>query len=784
MFNVKLLKLLVSAFIGAGILIGCGGGSSGGTTVPETTTGTIVDPYIVGATMCEDEDQSGTCDSGEQLSTPSTALGQFTFSSPLRAGSHIIVATHGLHNGIPYDLNISGVVDSGGEIEVVSPITTLETKGLTKAQIISLLDSNGSLGLSEADISSDPMGGLSGKTSVTNSELKKLQASLATYGLLKIIESSDEIKVMTPSQLVSSTAVQQITTAMVTAVRNNLNQTTFNTIKTTMDGVRTTANGINPLAGSYIPDVTTDVIIKTAVTAMNRIVEAGYNKSKETDGNITLAIAEANSVATTVVSQIDTIAKYYYGLENKTKLSTIPLAFQSLIPTEIQTGVNNTAGIFVLNADNQIATKQTTKLKNLWSYVELNGGDLGDSTITANRLASDVSSLKITNEANQTITYNFPSTTIDINVSSISNGKNKLSVILSNGDENYLYFYKGLYDANDDNQSLKGDTNYYFNNIKAGGVVANDMFVMVQNFNDSTRSDDDRWIYMLPYDNNNSIAVKNLKSTGGYRVTSINYEQYIVANTNADNAGQDITTSSSLDVRKFVVGKSIAGTLKKIVNNAEVPFTLSDLGTESIWLHAHYIHPTATYTATCKSGSSVCNENSSGNVWIGAQDVHLSSGEYQNSSGNYNVTTGVYSINNLANDIGYKLLAFWREKSILGWEYDINSSTNNNIILGGETKDINGTLANPFTHIKIARKTMFSGQPYYSYSTVTKKDINNIFTINYHFDTVGTTTSYLIYGDVNSTLDFSSTCDIGGNGRCISIQIGGVDDNSTNVTIP
>jgi hypothetical protein len=778
MLSSKFKKILASTFVGASLLAGCGGGSSS-TDTTSSTTGTIVDPYIVGAILCEDVNRSGTCDNGEQLSTASTATGQFTFSSPLTAGSHIIVKTQGLHNGITYDLNISGVVDSGGDIEVVSPITTLEAKGLNKAQIITLLTNAGLTGLSETDISSDPMAGVSGQTSITDAQLKKLQASLATYGLLKIIDSSNEIKAMNSSQLVSSTAVQQITTAMVTAMTNNLNQTTFTNIKTTMDGVRATANGINPLAGSYIPNVTTDVIIKTAVTVMNRIVEAGYKKCNETDGNVTLAIAEANSVAATVVSQIDTIAKYYYGLENKTKLSTIPSNFQSLIPSEIQTGVNNTAGIFVLNEENQIATKQTTKLKNLWDYVELNGGDLGDSIITAHKLASIVSSLKITNEANVTKTYTFPTNQwdCDINVSSISDGKNKLSIILSNGDENYLYFYKGSYDANDDNQSLKGDTNYYFNNIKAGGNVANDMFVMVENFNDANRSDDDRWIYMLP--DNNQISVTNLKSTGGYRVTSINYEQYIVANTNANNAGQDITTTSSIDVRKFVTGQSITGTLKKLdANNTEVPFTLSDLGTESIWLHAHYAHPTATYTATCKVGSNHCSEDSSGNVWIAAQDVHLSLDEYQYQSGNYNLETGVYSINNLAQNIAYTLLAFWKEKDILGWEYNVATPTDNNIVLSGKTKDVNGTLID-YTHIRIVRKTTFSGQPYYSYSPITTKDSNNFFSINYHFDT-SNTLSYLIYGNENSTLDFDSTCGINGNGQCRAITI---DNNLENIVI-
>jgi len=289
MLSSNFKRFLLGSLASATLFIGCGGGGSGEKTPPTTTTGTIVDPYIVGAVLCEDKNKNGTCEtgSGEQLSTPSTLSGQFIFSSPLTPSSHIIIQTQGLHNDIPYDLNTSGVVDSEGEIEIVSPLTTLETRGLSKSQIINILDANGSFGLSTTDISSDPMYDLSGKTSVTDAQLKKLQVSLATYGLLKIIESSDEINAMTPSQLASSTAVQQIATAMVTAMTNNLNLTTFTNIKNTMDGVRTTANTFNPLAGSYIPDVTTNVIIKTAVTAMNRIVEAGYNKSKETDGNIT-----------------------------------------------------------------------------------------------------------------------------------------------------------------------------------------------------------------------------------------------------------------------------------------------------------------------------------------------------------------------------------------------------------------------------------------------------------------------------------------------------------------
>lgn len=788
MLSSNFKRFLLGSLVSATLFIGCGGGGSGGTTPLTTTTGTIVDPYIVGAVLCEDKNKNGTCEtvSGEeQLSTPSNAAGIFTFSSPLTASSHIIIQTQGLHNGLTYDLNLSGVVDSGGKIEVVSPITTLETRGLSKSDIVSLLTTAGLTGLSTTDISSDPMYGLSGKMSVTDAELRKLQASLATYGLLKIMSGSDPLKDMNGSQLVNNDAIKLIASSMVNAIKNALNETTFNAIKNQIDTVRT---NVGTAASNYIPSVTTDVIIKAAVTVMDRIVTAGNTKCNETDGNVTLALQEANNVAASVLAQVNTIGQYYYGLENKNLFNSIPSQYSSLItslPNTIKSGIANDTGVLTLNEDNEFVTHKTTKLKNLWDYVELNGGNLGDNNITAHKLASSVSSLKITNEANQTTTYNFPNTTVDISVSSISDGKNKLSIILSNGDENYLYFYKGSYDANDDNQSLKGDTNYYFHDINASGVEANDMFVMVENFNDVNRNDDDRWIYMLPYDNNNSISVKNLKSTGGYRVTSIDYEQYIVSNTNANNAGQEITTTSGIDVRKFVSGKSITGTLKKLnENNESVPFSFSDLGTESIWLHAHYTHPTATYTAICKSGSSICDENRSGNVWVAAQDLHLTLADYQNQSGSYNLDNGTYTINNLYDNTGYKLLAFWKEKDILGLEYNVTTPTGNDIVLNGQTKDVNGTLINSDTQIRIVRKTTFSGQPYYSYSTITTKGSNNLFSINYHFDTPNTQ-SYLIYGNINSTLDFDSTCGALIPINCKSIKISnGSDDNSTNITIP
>ncbi len=318
MLRSKWKNYLTTAFLSVGVFAGCGGGGSGGTISSNTTIGKIVDPYIVGAVLCEDINKNGICESNEQLSSTSTVDGQFTFSSPLTAGSHIIVKTHGLHNGLTYDLNISGVVDSAGEIEVVSPITTLETRGLTKANIISLLTTAGLTGLSEADISSDPMAGLSGKTSITDSELKKLQASLATYGLLKIMSGSNPLKDINGTQLVNNDAVKQIASSMVSAIKNSLNETTFTTIKNQIDGVRTTAISFNSAAGHYVPAVTTDVIIKTAVTVMDRIVSAGNAKCNESDGNV----AKIGATWTPITEILGHLCQFYLDTKNGSHLDT------------------------------------------------------------------------------------------------------------------------------------------------------------------------------------------------------------------------------------------------------------------------------------------------------------------------------------------------------------------------------------------------------------------------------------------------------------------------------
>ncbi len=171
----KYLKFSGSLIV-ASLLAGCGGGSDNATTPAESTSITIVDPYIEGATVFWDKDGDGVFDVGEPESTPSDSSGKATFNVKVTDGARIIMNTKGTHNGEAYTGTLTANYSSTG---VVSPLTTLEEKGYTKTEIIALLATSG-ITLTEADITADPMIGLSStNTTATDAALAKIQASVA-----------------------------------------------------------------------------------------------------------------------------------------------------------------------------------------------------------------------------------------------------------------------------------------------------------------------------------------------------------------------------------------------------------------------------------------------------------------------------------------------------------------------------------------------------------------------------------------------------------------------------
>ena len=358
----KIFSLSLIAGLTLG-MVGCSSKDSDSSSEEGVTdvVGKIVDPYIVGATLCEDANRDGECSDGEQTSSASSSEGEFSFSAPLTPGSHIITKIQGTHNGLEYDVALCGVVDEDGNVDIVSPLTTLEAKGLSKAQIASILNDAGMDNLDEDDVSSDPMEGLSGKTSVTDEELKKLQASLATYGLLKVMKGSEALSALSSTELSLSSEIRQIAAQMVATIQSSLNQATFTTIKTQMDSVRD-AIPAQYSAHVEIPDITTDIVIKTAVTIMERLSTAGYEKCNESDGNVTLALQEVSVLTSDMETQIQDIAQYYYGLENKEKLASISQYSPSSLPLKVKEGMLNETGVLQLDEQNTFLQVPQVKL--------------------------------------------------------------------------------------------------------------------------------------------------------------------------------------------------------------------------------------------------------------------------------------------------------------------------------------------------------------------------------------------------------------------------------------
>lgn len=326
---------------------GCGS-SSTTTTTTTTTSGTLVDPYIVSATLCQDTDASGTCDLGEPVSTSTDASGGFTFSEALTPGKNIIIKVQGTHDGIPFDLNISGVVATDGSIDVVSPLTTFESKSLSAGQLVGILTQaandasvSASYSFSDTTIFNDPLsGGLMDKTvdQITDADLTNIRAAIASYGLLKIMEGSTVLKALTGTELYTSGVttgqpINVIAQGMLQALANSLNVTLLNNIITSIDAGR---NGLisaftpsvgattaTTVAQTALPSVKVGLIVKVAVKLITDIAQTGYVACNANTGDVaskvTAGMAAATTRANLILNQtkIMSLGTTLYFFENK-----------------------------------------------------------------------------------------------------------------------------------------------------------------------------------------------------------------------------------------------------------------------------------------------------------------------------------------------------------------------------------------------------------------------------------------------------------------------------------
>lgn len=376
----KHINALIILGLGLSIFTGCSSDSnSTPAVVSYAAQGTIVDPYIVGAVMCEDVNKDGVCSSDEQLSTASDANGVYKFINALAIGSHIIIKTQGTHEGVTYNLNLSSIVSSASSAGTTSPLTTLNTRGLTTAQIVTILiqakddaiNNDGALNLANfvvttSDISIDPLsGGLMDKivSQITDAELSKIQASISTYGLLKIMDGSTTLSALSGDALVQSGItggeVNLIARAILKAVSDGLNRTLLTSIEDAIE------LGRDALVASALPRATADnafpeanigLVVRIAVKVIDRLATIGYTTCNTTTGTdaqkVAAALTAVGTEATTVasVANIMKIGKMLYAAKNraviKANLPAVYLSGLAAADADLWAGVDSTATTF------------------------------------------------------------------------------------------------------------------------------------------------------------------------------------------------------------------------------------------------------------------------------------------------------------------------------------------------------------------------------------------------------------------------------------------------------
>lgn len=355
-----ILMLLFVFSLGSLILSGCQSSDSDGSSnegSDATYSGVVVDPYIEGAVFCEDVNNNGSCDQEEQVSTASTAAGKFTFSEPMTLNSTIIIKTQGKHNGITYTVDLSRTIDSTSDAsdQVVSPLTTLNARGLTANEIAAMLQDAGLTSISASDVMTDPMSGISELTgAATESDVVKLRSSIAVYAFLRILDGSTTLKSLSATELytgatTSGHKLRDVLQGMISFIKTGLDPASITTLQEQLDA-----------APVSLPAVSMDDVAKTAVAVADYVASIGYETCNSTSGDddakLTAAMA-AVLTATANGTNVETWARELgtrnYAARNKDTL----MPYKSFLgsQTDLIAGLECAGGIFYINSSGSSA---------------------------------------------------------------------------------------------------------------------------------------------------------------------------------------------------------------------------------------------------------------------------------------------------------------------------------------------------------------------------------------------------------------------------------------------
>ena len=271
----KKLRLLPLA-AAVSLIFGCGGGD-GDSTTPSTTTssGTLVDGYVSGATVVCDANGNGVLDSGE-ASTTTDANGDFSFSPACGASIFASGGTN-IDTGLP----LVGLLKAPAGATMVTPLTTLVAAGMTTEQVATALGLPAGTDVTQVD----PMGDV---------ELQK-----ATLVVQQIIQKTSE----TLAALAGSTDVNAIYSGVAAAVADTLATTPLVDSTGAIDGAVVSASVAAAVTevGATLPEV--DALDPANVAAVSAAAITSQAQSIADAEDVT-AVAAAQQADTTLQENV------------------------------------------------------------------------------------------------------------------------------------------------------------------------------------------------------------------------------------------------------------------------------------------------------------------------------------------------------------------------------------------------------------------------------------------------------------------------------------------------
>lgn len=317
---------------------GCGGSGGHADDVRDMTGHTLVDPYVVGAVLFEDENNNGIKDAGEQESTDTSSVGVFSFANSLTVGSilRLVPGEEGTHNGYTFTGGLVREVDTTEGYLAVSPYTTLLNNGWTEQNIIDVLEEGGLTGIIAEDLKKDPMGTFNLTDtvgSIDDEKLARLIGSICVYNLLSVVNQlnmgADDYD-LTYAKFSTHPQLKNLMTNMVSQVKAGLSKSTMEEIASRIE----VAKGQCP---TTVEDVTIEDIIKGSVAIANYIIDKTVEScqmSNDKDGD-TYPDCDYNAYtqASADFAEWKTeLGESFYVIRTKLNACTIYAATHSMLP--------------------------------------------------------------------------------------------------------------------------------------------------------------------------------------------------------------------------------------------------------------------------------------------------------------------------------------------------------------------------------------------------------------------------------------------------------------------